>query len=384
MGISFLALFLQMVLIRFLAIELVMFTFFKNFVLMACFLGLGVGLGLARSERNLAIWFAPACTLLLLLALFGDDLGLNEYFLPTGNNAFQFIIPPATDWWTLGIFYCLFVVLLLIIVAVFVPLGQRLGRLFAELPPSTSYTWDLTGSILGVLAYTALSFWGVSPKIAAVASVAAALCMFLGDRRGLALTACCVIGLAVVFATCNTKPAPSGMDDPRLTPVSSKFLWSPYYRIHWESLPVSGSADKPVFAGYRGFLNGFYYFDLLDLRLASDPQAMVSRFGTKVPLSTIALHYSVPYYLRPGTKSVLILGGGPGNDAAAALLNGADDITAVEIDPQVAWLGHHIHPMRPYEDPRVKVDINDARAHLARETRRFDLVSFGHLDSIVL
>lgn len=81
---------------------------------------------------------------------------------------------------------------------------------------------------------------------------------------------------------------------------------------------------------------------------------------------------------------MLILGAGPGNDAALALIKGVPDITVVEIDPAVVRLGKEVHPMKPYLDPRVTVVTDDARAYMARCKRLFDIVSFGHLDSINL
>src|SRR4030095_7550381 len=70
-GSSFVGLFLELLLIRYLAVELRFFAFFKNFVLMAAFLGLGVGLGLTR-RRDLMPSFIPVTGALLLIALFAN------------------------------------------------------------------------------------------------------------------------------------------------------------------------------------------------------------------------------------------------------------------------------------------------------------------------
>jgi len=40
---------------------------------------------------------------------------------------------------------------------------------------------------------------------------------------------------------------------------------------------------------------------------------------------------------------VLILGSGLGNDVAAALRNGAEHVTAVEIDPLILQIGERLH-----------------------------------------
>jgi hypothetical protein len=80
---------------------------------------------------------------------------------------------------------------------------------------------------------------------------------------------------------------------------------------------------------------------------------------------------------------VLIIGAGSGNDVAAALQNGAEHVDAVEIDPVIAELGRRHHPARPYQDPRVRLAIDDGRAFMTRATDRYDLVIFALTDSLV-
>jgi hypothetical protein len=385
-GISFVGLFLELLLIRYLAVELRFFAFFKNFVLMAAFLGLGVGLGLAR-RRDLTPFFVPVTGALLLIALFANQLQLNRFFLPTSSNAFLWYHPSEPwSWLNLAGFYTTSTAVVLVIVWVFVPLGQRLGRLFAELPPDVSYVWDLLGSILGVVTYTAVSFLGISPKVAVLAALTAGLALVAGRRRHLALGAVTVVVCGVAFATANRTPVPT-IPDPPLGPTkTSAYTWSPYYRIHWESYPPVKTADgRTLDVGVKGYFNGFYYFDALDFRLAKEPEAALHHPGNRPsPLSLALEHYSVPYRLKPSPGDVLILGGGPGNDAAVALLNDVRHVTVVEIDPKVVEMGRDVHPMRPYRDPRVTVVIDDARAYVANTSKRYDLVSFGHLDSINL
>jgi spermidine synthase len=78
---------------------------------------------------------------------------------------------------------------------------------------------------------------------------------------------------------------------------------------------------------------------------------------------------------------VLVLGSGTGNDVAAALRNGASDVTAVEIDPMILQLGKKLHPEQPYSSPRVHAILNDARSYVQNTDRRFDLIVFSLLDS---
>jgi spermidine synthase len=86
---------------------------------------------------------------------------------------------------------------------------------------------------------------------------------------------------------------------------------------------------------------------------------------------------------RPPYRSVLVIGAGSGNDVAAALAYGAERVDAVEIDPVIAELGIKYNPLKPYQDERVNLVIDDGRAFLTRTDRKYDLVVFALTDSLV-
>ncbi|MGH2728351.1 MAG: spermidine synthase, partial [Actinomycetota bacterium] len=91
-------------------------------------------------------------------------------------------------------------------------------------------------------------------------------------------------------------------------------------------------------------------------------------------------YYSLPFQLRP-VRRVLVLGAGAGNDVAAALRNGVEHVTAVEIDPLVLSLGKQHHPEHPFDSSKVEPVLNDARAYLNRTDEKFDLIIFATLDA---
>jgi SAM-dependent methyltransferase len=91
--------------------------------------------------------------------------------------------------------------------------------------------------------------------------------------------------------------------------------------------------------------------------------------------------YNMPYRFYPAPPSVLVLGSGMGNDVAAALRNGAGEVTAVEIDPLILKLGRELHFEHPYQSPRVHVVLNDARSYIENSHDKFDLIVFSLLDS---
>jgi SAM-dependent methyltransferase len=101
--------------------------------------------------------------------------------------------------------------------------------------------------------------------------------------------------------------------------------------------------------------------------------------------------YAIPYLLnrdvsQPPFRNILIIGAGSGNDVSRALAWAAPDarIDAVEIDPVIENLGRDNHPDRPYQDPRVEVYLTDGRNFLRSTHRKYDLIVFALIDSLVL
>src|SRR5947209_13633918 len=65
---SFLVLFLETALIRWMPAYIRLLAYFSNFILLASFLGIGVGCLLAKRRRNLFIWF-PLIQFAVILAV---------------------------------------------------------------------------------------------------------------------------------------------------------------------------------------------------------------------------------------------------------------------------------------------------------------------------
>jgi SAM-dependent methyltransferase len=95
-------------------------------------------------------------------------------------------------------------------------------------------------------------------------------------------------------------------------------------------------------------------------------------------------HYNLPFCFKPNARRMLIVGAGSGNDAAAALRHGVEQVDCVEIDPRIYELGRELHPEQPYQSPRVRVTVDDARAFFKHASGRYDVIWFGWLDSHTL
>lgn len=367
--VSAMALYTEVVLIRWMSAEIRMFAYLKNFTLFACFLGLG--LGMMRRERDrtdklLAILMAAIALVLVfspqlhLTRLFFPDVGVYQWggnlrspqLLPAARalpvlGAVLRHLPDAMVPWTLGAFALIAgSALFCLVLAIFYRLGMLLGECFEVAGlPLKAYTLNLAGSLVGTLAFTALVFFSLPPWVW-VLPVFAGL-VYISSRRlrdGLILGG----ALAVLAAT----------------EINSPVQWSPYYRITYLAAP-EGS--------YHLDVDHDFYQDVLNLGLPANASSQSAR-----------RYYDFPYVLLPPCGRVLIVGAGTGNDVAAALRAQCASVDAVEIDPAIAQLGRKLHPERPYDSGKVRVHIDDGRAffHKARAAgQRYDVIVFGLVDS---
>lgn len=331
---AFLVLFVELALIRWTGSNIVYLSFFTNFVLLGSFLGIGIGFLRARSPINLFPYSPVALALLVGLVLIfpvqidrsGSDLIFFGKFDTTG----------LPTWLTLP-------VLFLSVAGVNALLAEGLARQFIKFEPLEAYRFDIIGSILGILGFSALSFLGAPPVIWGLVAGIAFAVLLPPDLR--VIQAVALVGLAFML----------GRES-----MASGFTWSPYYKI--AAVQVEDEA-------WAVAVNGIPHQNMVS----------VDRLAEIEPL------YDIPYERASTTLAdVLIIGAGTGNDVAAALARGAGHVDAVEIDPKLYEIGRASHPDRPYDDPRVEIHITDGRAYLEQTDRRYDLVLFALPDSLTL
>ena len=332
------------------------FAFYKNFSLLSCFAGLGVGYALARKDRLPAVMILPllAFQTVFLIAL---RYGMPDRVLGSLRSS------PITEQSNMGantasgivliaVYYFLSVVLLLTALA-FIPVGQICGRLLGRTSQLRAYGFNLLGSIAGVLFMMVLSFWWTSPVVWFIPCFAVLALFHAFSVRAV------WIGLVAALL------AVVALDWP--VSLLSERIYSPYQLIE-RSYGKHGLTT--ILAG------GHYYQKILDL----SPEAQRAYPDLRVQ----ARYYEMPGRLRPNPGRVAVVGAGTGNDVAAALRMGADQVDAIEIDPVILEVGRFYHPERPYQDPRVTRIVNDARTFLRSTPNRYDLIVYGLLDSHTL
>ena len=167
---SFLVLFVELALIRWAGSNIVYLSFFTNFVLLGSFLGIGIGFLRARARLNLFPYSPVALALLVGFILIfpvqidrtGSDLIFFGDFETTG-------LPAAV---TLPVIF-------LAVAGVMTALAEGLARQFVAFEPLEAYRLDIIGSVLGILAFSTVSFLGAPPVAWGIVSPYASLCSFL-------------------------------------------------------------------------------------------------------------------------------------------------------------------------------------------------------------
>jgi SAM-dependent methyltransferase len=363
--VSLLSLFLEMLTIRWVSSEIRIFAYFKNFVLVACFLGFGLGCYLCRRTIRLAAMISPLLLLTIILKTPISPLRRTMSALPMllggGVEVHVWGVPAMPASWTDMLLAMVVVVPLFAVIAIaFIPLGQLVGWYLERSPRGvTAYSVNVLASLGGIAAFTLLSFLHQPPWVwFLVAGTFSVLTFWRSPTARKALTA--------TFLVCVCLLA---LPDHR----HATTYWSPYQKLVLQPLVLKNQE----IAAYSMTTNDSWYQKVINLSpdfVAAHPEVF-----SKFPATKNS--YNMPYHFYPSPPSVLVLGAGMGNDVAAALRNGAGRVEAVEIDPLILQLGREYHFEHPYQSPRVHVVLNDARNYVENSRDQFDLIVFSLLDS---
>lgn len=358
--ISFLILFLELACIRWFPAHVLFLTFFTNIVLLACFLGMSLGCLAARRLgsllRHTPMWLAVALGLghgaEMLRHWLEANIDVGHQAAPQlvyfgaeykVSDVAQFAIP-------MEVFAAVFFLLL---TTVMLGLGQELGRSLERVPNRlVAYTVNILGSLAGIVAFAVAAYLHLSPGwwFAIVVAGLWSLLYTPPLRKDLLERGAWWV-LIILAGGLRAGTHGGGADE-------VQYHWSPYYRIDYQP------QGQTIHVNQIGH------------------QFMVAR---SAPYPA----YGLPHVInrdagRPAYKQVLIIGAGSGNDVSQALQWGAEAIDAVEIDPVIYRLGKAHHPDKPYDDPRVTIHLDDGRNFLQTTQKKYDLVIYALVDSLVL
>lgn len=362
-ALSFLALFLELMMIRWVPSVVHLVAYYANLMLISSFLGLGLGALLTRSARHLFRWFPVVLAVNVMYLLVCQWVAGSLPGSGTESRFYSSDAPLASYVVLVGVF--------VFNTVAFIPLGQQIGLLFNSMRPLRAYMWDLGGSLCGTLAFGFFSYTYFSP-VAGMALVSV-LFIVLTPRARRAFTG------VTLAAVCGAMYLGS----------ADVAVWSPYYYVTVHEGTAAGArivSEAP--AGLRSERNPPIYTvkvnqDFYQLHGTIDSERY-DPGATRRRVEVLRNQYVVPYVLKPAPERVLVLGSGGGMDVEAALLAGASHVDAVDVDPVLIELSREYNASGVYDDPRVHVHVNDARAYLQQTDERYDLIVFGYLDSQAL
>jgi hypothetical protein len=305
-------LFVELALIRWVGANNVFVNNATNFVLLASFLGIGIGFLNARSERDYVRWTPVALLALVAFVLAFPVVvatlnGPNPYH---GRGSMNALPQPLS-----------LTIVFVLVVPVMAGLGQAVARTFVRFQPLNAYRLDILGSIAGIVAFSVLSFlnqppavWGLVAGVGLGGAAVAPGPVVAGRRGGGRRRAAC-----------------AGIARARADVVALQ------------------QADHPERAR-RGAAR-----DRGEREQRSVPERRLPRRDASREPS-----YFYPYrhVTRASLGNVLIIGAGTGNDVAVALSEGARHIDAVEIDPLLLLRVGQAHPSHPYDNARPGIRVS--------------------------
>ncbi len=348
---------LELAIIRWQGTVWEIFAFYKNFGLLSCFAGLGLGYALAKRDRIPMVLSLPLLTLQMLLLIV-----MRYGMVP--RRITSLMATPIIEQLNMGFrtsadaphlisLYVFLSAVMLLTALAFVPVGQICGRLLERTVALRAYGLNLVGSILGTLLMMGLSILWTPPVIWLIPCFAILIYLQTFNRR------------AIIIGVLSTLVAITVID----WPVSFLYerVYSPYQLL-----------ERGL--GYRGLTMiraaGHYYQHITDLS--------TNAVAAYQDLRPVRDYYELPYRIHPKSQRVAVVGSGTGNDVAAALRCGIAHVDAIEIDPAIMAIGAYYHPESPYNDKQVTCIVNDARTFLRGTTNYYDLIVYGLLDSHTL
>jgi spermidine synthase len=357
-----LTLFLELVLIRWLSGLFPVFLLYKNFILLACFCGIGIGYALSQKQTKLLFASLPllcfTIIFMLLLRYAPDRVILDLLHVPTHSalnpGAVTFYAKNLTGSIISYLPVLIFLSLTFMLNAlILIPAAQYCGYLMERTErPLISYGLNLIGSIKGVVALFIISSFWCGPLVWFSISLLILLWYlspFLKKQpTGLIYATVCIIALS--------------------WPVDqmTQYIYTPYQLIQKTSSKN----------GYTSFVASGYYHQNVNNYAETNLNRVKHIYNYGL--------WELAYRSLENVNRALIIGSGVGNDPAAALRGGAKTVDAVEIDPAIIEIGKTDHPEKPYQDERVNIIIDDGRGFLRKTKQNYDAITYGMQDTTML
>jgi spermidine synthase len=356
---SCLALFAELVLIRWLATEVRIFAYAKNLALLLCFLGFGVGCALAWKPLYWRRSIQAVLALILLVRIPWTSRMFERLSetLGAGQDISIWVTETTRNWPNFVVATVIVGILFFLLTSIFIPLGQIVSReIDSAQDRLRAYSWNLGASLLGISLFFFVSVRTLPPAFW-FSVVLLGFALLQEDWRWRIAVAALIVPAALLLHEKAT--------------ADHFAIWTPYQEVDVQQYYFKDGEWKASVIN----VNHVGYQVTVDLS-----SEFLNRHPNLLHRPVDETPYNLPFRFTAANPSVLVVGAGTGNDVAAAARGHSRSIDAVEIDPAILKLGH-AHPEKPYDSPTVSAHLDDARAFMKRTDKRYDLVLFGLLDS---
>ncbi len=246
-------------------------------------------------------------------------------------------------------------------------------------PMGWVYASNSVGSIIGAFlaGFVLLHFFGVRPTVlfATAASLLIGVLWTLGSelpRRAATIVSSTLAGGGIVMILAMPPPDP-------LVINSGPYIYGAVYLSH------QGPAHNLRQIMERNYILRYFREDaettvsVLSQRIDEDLVLKINGktdATTSLDMTTQILLAHVPLILHKDPKKVMVLGLASGVTSGSALKYDLDRLDALELSPAVLEASRFFKDASglDYEDPRLRIIINDGRNHLALGEDKYDVI----------
>ena len=237
------------------------------------------------------------------------------------------------------------------------------------------YFADLLGASIGALAITALlSYLGGENAMLAVALAPLLASACFSSRLQVSAGIAIVLVLAAVglnertgLFKIHSAPTKGMYQHMAATPAAQVALtgWNAYSRID----AVTGF-EPPSLA--RLYIDSDAWTGILDWDGRAESVAPLREW-----------YRALPFKVAPEHPKTLIIGPGGGSDVLVSIAAGAQQVTAVEMNPLMLQFVRHFGARAGnlYDHPKVETILSEGRNFIRRTDRQFDVILLGFVDS---
>ena len=361
-----LSLFLELSIIRIQSSYLHFFSFLKNISLISCFLGLGIGYAIKNRPLTSLNWVFPLLAVQILTLYFFSQTPISTILINPIAEQFTMGIDTARGFSHIIIIYFFIIFVFILNALCFIPLGNLISFLMNKMNTLESYSYNLLGSLIGIILFIVFSFLSTTPMVWIIFSLVLFILIVKDELKEFKISIMVVLFLSIILSL-NIKG-------------QKETIYSPYQNISIQEIqsPVNPVIIQTGHVFYQAILN------LSDELLFTREHEVgdIRIMGDRINKTHEKEFYNLPYSIKKNKpEKILIVGSGAGNDVASANRYNIKDVTAVEIDPVILKLGKKYHPEFPYNYENVNTVVNDARNYISKTNEQFDAIVYALLDS---